>query len=137
VNKVYLLDACALLALFKGEEGAAVVAQAYKEAKSGQAQLLMNRVNLYEVYYDAIRDKGIDYAEMLARSVEESVVSICEFDRAVFTKAGPIKATYKVSLADSIALAQAMVLDANFLTSDHHEFDVIEGKEPIRFQWIR
>ena len=40
-------------------------------------------------------------------------------------------------LANAIALAQAMVLEANFLTSDHHEFDVIEGKEPIRFQWIR
>ena len=132
-----MLDACALLALFKGERGKDIVAMAYKEAREGKARLFMNRVNLYEVYYDAIRDKGVDYAEMLVRSVEDSVVSICEFDRAVFTKAGRLKASYKISLADSIALAQAMVLDANFLTADHHEFDIIEGKESIRFHWIR
>ena len=40
-------------------------------------------------------------------------------------------------LADSIALAQAIVSSAELLTSDHLEFDPIEGKEGLRFCWIR
>ena len=39
--------------------------------------------------------------------------------------------------ADSIALAQTLILDGELLTSDHHEFDVIEEKEDISFCWIR
>jgi len=34
-------------------------------------------------------------------------------------------------------LAQAKVSGGALLTSDHHEFDVIEGKENIEFVWIR
>lgn len=29
------------------------------------------------------------------------------------------------------------VLEGALLTCDHHEFDLLDGKEPVRFQWIR
>ena len=123
MSKIYLLDACALLALLKGE--------------NGKAKIIMNRVNLLEVFYGYYRDDGKDYAEKILCGVEQSLVSISEFDKELFGEAGRLKATYKISLADSIVLAQAIILDGELLTSDHHEFDVIEGKEPIRFCWIR
>ena len=53
------------------------------------------------------------------------------------TEAGRLKATYKISLADSFALAQTKISNGVLLTSDHPEFDVIENKEPIKFLWIR
>jgi len=37
----------------------------------------------------------------------------------------------------SIALAEASVRKAELLTSDHHEFDIVEAKEKIRFCWFR
>jgi len=137
MSKVLVLDACALVALLKNESGADVVAAAYKDAKDGKAKIIMNRVNLLEVFYGYYRDDGKEYAEKILDGVAQSIVSISEFDKEIFAEAGRLKASYKISLADSIALAQAMVLDADLLTADHHEFDVIEGKEPIRFQWIR
>jgi hypothetical protein len=42
----------------------------------------------------------------------------------------------KISLADSIALSTAYLLKG-MVTSDHHEFDIIEQKEKISFCWIR
>lgn len=48
-----------------------------------------------------------------------------------------LKSTYRISLADSIALAQAIALNAELLTCDHHEFDVLEPFEPIKILWIR
>ena len=105
--------------------------------KDGKAKIIMNRVNLLEVFYGYYRDDGKEYAEKILDGVAQSIVSISEFDKEIFAEAGRLKASYKISLADSIALAQAMVLDADLLTADHHEFDVIEGKELIRFQWIR
>ncbi len=71
-------------------------------------------------------------------NIEKGPVSIiAEISDEIFKEAGRLKATYKISLADSVALAQAIYLDGELLTSDHHEFDVIEEKENIRFHWIR
>jgi predicted nucleic acid-binding protein len=55
----------------------------------------------------------------------------------VFNEAGRFKASYRISLADSIALAEASVSGGELLTADHHEFDVIEKQEKIKFHWIR
>jgi len=89
------------------------------------------------VYYGFYRDKGRDYALNIIDNIEASPIIILEFDREVFLEAGRLKATYRISLADSIALAQTILLRGSLLTSDHHEFDVIEGKENLRFAWIR
>jgi len=64
-------------------------------------------------------------------------VSISEFDKELFSIAGRLKASYRISLTDSIALAQAIVVDGELLTADHHEFDYMDGVEPVRFHWIR
>ena len=60
-----------------------------------------------------------------------------EITDEIFFEAGRLKATYRISFADSIALAQAKVFDGELLTSDHHEFDAVESQETIRFLWIR
>jgi PIN domain nuclease of toxin-antitoxin system len=45
-KSVYFLDACALIALVKKEEGAYVVVGLYKEAANGDARLLINKTRL-------------------------------------------------------------------------------------------
>ena len=137
MSSIFVLDACALLAVARDEEGASIVVDAYSKADKGEAKLFLNRVNLLEVYYDFYRYKGKTYAEDFVKTVKRSAVHICEFDEVIFNHAGRLKATYKISLADSIALGQAIVTNGSFLTCDHHEFDALEGKEPIKFMWIR
>ena len=48
-----------------------------------------------------------------------------------------METTYKMSLADSIAVAEAKTRKAQLLTSDHHELDYLEEKGEARFYWIR
>lgn len=137
MNNVFVLDACALIALVRNEKGANIVADVYKNADNGSIRLCMNRINLLEVYYGFYRDMGKDYALNIVKQIESSSVFITEFDREVFLEAGRLKATYKFSLADSIAIAQTIILRGSILTSDHHEFDIIDGKENLVFNWIR
>jgi len=137
VSSIFVLDACALLAVARNEKGADIVVDVYNEAIKGTAKLFLNRINLLEVYYDFYRYKGKEYADNFVKTIKCSEAQICEFDEVIFTHAGRLKATYKISLADSIALAQAIVLKGSLLTCDHHEFDAIEGKEPLTFHWIR
>jgi len=134
----YTLDACALIALLHDELGADKVANAINDAFNGKAIIVMNKINLLEVYYDAYRSLGKDQANlMISELLKCPIIINSEISDEIFKEAGRLKATYKISLADSIALAQTIILNGSLLTADHHEFDVIEKTENISFQWIR
>ncbi|MCL1997447.1 MAG: PIN domain-containing protein [Turicibacter sp.] len=134
----YVMDACALLAVYNGEEGAKVVADILRDARNGTVEITMHSLNLLEVYYGTYRDLGKEEAAKLLEDVGKLTMRInATISPQMLEEAGRLKATYKVSLADSIALAQAAVLGAKLLTADHHELDIVEQKEPIKFQWVR
>ena len=134
----YVLDACALIALLQDEAGADKVAEAINAANNGEATISMNKLNLLEVYYNAYRSLGREQADMmLAEFKKQPVIIHHEISDEVFLEAGRLKATYKTSLADSIALAEAAVAGGELLTADHHELDVVEKNEEIQFYWIR
>lgn len=138
MSKLYVLDACALIAALENEDGAEKVVAVYNEAASGGANIIINVINLLEVYYDYYRMKGKESAEKMAAEIIASSTDVISIiSRDVFAEAGRLKANYKISLADSIVLAQAKVMNATLLTSDHHEMDKIEANEPINFLWIR
>jgi predicted nucleic acid-binding protein len=137
MNQSVVLDACALIALLKNENGAEKVAEIIENAENGDTNVIINRVNLLEVYYGFYHNDGKEYAERIINNITQSPIVVTEFDETLFYQAGRLKATYKISLADSIVLAQALVTGGELLTADHHEFNVIEKQEDIRFLWIR
>jgi len=133
-----VLDACAVIAALSNEKGADKVEAAYNEASSGNARIIINIVNLLEVYYDDYRIHGKESADKMVESIMASQTTVVsEIKQDVFAEAGRLKANYRISLADAFALAQAKVTKGVLLTSDHHEFDVIEANEPVQFLWIR
>ena len=98
----------------------------------------MNKLNLLEVYYDVYRSVGKENADdVLSEFMKRPVTIVSEISDEVFTEAGRLKASYRISLADSIVLAEASVSGASLLTADHHEFDAVEKTERIKFHWIR
>ena len=134
----YILDACALIALLQEEEGADKVAAVINAAHKGEAVVEMNKVNLLEVYYDAYRSRGKVQADMMISEFKKRPIIIKpEITDNIFEEAGRLKASYKISLADAIALAEASISGGKLLTADHHEFDIIEQQEKIKFEWIR
>jgi len=136
--KTYVLDACAIMAVLYGESGASVVKMAFDEADKGVAKIIMHKANLLEVYYDLLRNLGKDKSDTIMFEIKKRAIIInAEISDEIFIEAGKLKSLYKISFADSLALAQAKVSGGALLTSDHHEFDVIEGKEGIDFVWIR
>ena len=138
MRSVYVLDACAMLAVLAKEQGADRVVDAYKKAASGEIVLVMNKLNLLEVYYALFREYGRASANKFVDVVKQSPIAINhEISDEMFAHAGRLKATYKISLADSIALAQTIVSDGMLMTCDHHEFDAVEVNEKMKFVWIR
>jgi len=134
----YVLDACALLAFFYQEEGFDTVKSALEQADIGNTKIYMNKLNLFEVYYDVLRSQGLQRAEDIYDVVLKLPINIIDgISDSVFREAGRLKTQYKMSIADSIALGESASLDAYILTSDHKEFDPVERNEKIKFAWIR
>ena len=134
----YVLDACAMLAVLSNEPGASIVEDIYEKAAAGKAVLAMNKLNLLEVYYDLFRTYGKERADKILDEIKRLPIQIYhDISDEVFAIAGRLKASYKISLADSIALAQTIATCGELLTADHHEFGAIDGHENIRFHWIR
>ena len=98
----------------------------------------MHKANLLEVYYDIYRFLGSKKADsVLSEIVKRPIIINDVISDEFFYHAGRLKASYRISFADSFALAQTIVTNGELLTADHHEFDLIEKKEAIKFRWIR
>ena len=50
MKKIYVLDACALIALILDEAGADTVSEILNSAYRGEADAFLNKLNLLEVY---------------------------------------------------------------------------------------
>ena len=136
---IFVLDACALIAYFSKENGSENVKSILKEAiDDTNTKIFMNKVNLLEVYYDVIKNYNEREADKMLETVKEMPIGIIkELEDAVLKKAGYLKSKYKISLADSIALAENIIRNGQLITSDHHEFEAIEGNEKIGIKWFR
>ncbi|MDL2264512.1 type II toxin-antitoxin system VapC family toxin, partial [Synergistaceae bacterium OttesenSCG-928-I11] len=138
VTAKYVLDACAIIALLTDEAGADVVESLLVDSYSGKVVVYMNKLNLLEVYYGLYREYGKAFAHEKLEDIKRlplTIVSGIEDD--VFFEAAELKAKYRMSLADSIALAEASTAGASLVTADHHELDAVDRNEKISFLWIR
>jgi PIN domain nuclease of toxin-antitoxin system len=133
---IYVLDACAMIALLGGEAGADVVENALLEAGS---ECVAHSINLCEVYYVVWRKGGEVAAEGAVDDLKAAgVVERSDFDEAFWREVGKLKAVQvKVSLADCCAVTLTNRLGGVLLTSDHHELDPVAAAGLCNITFIR
>ncbi|OIP37792.1 VapC toxin family PIN domain ribonuclease [Candidatus Desantisbacteria bacterium CG2_30_40_21] len=138
MKETFVLDACALIAFLDDEDGADKVENILRRARRGDCVIYMNKVNVLEIYYGVFREYSKEKAEeILAKILALPIIVIDMLKDNVFKEAGRLKAIYKISLADSIALAETKIRETQILTADHHEFDPIDKEGEAIFYWIR
>lgn len=138
MTDTYILDANAFLAYFGQEPGADKVRLLLTRAEAGECSLYIHAINAYEVYYQFYRDKGEIEALQLWADINALPVGILyTFDEDFVKTAGRFKADFKISVADSFLLAQAHLIRAEVVTSDHHELDAVDRAGIIKFYWYR
>jgi len=135
----YVLDACALIALFDDEPGADIVEDLINQAKNNEITLTMNAANLIEVYYDRIRAVGTEQAGAVIQDIYDTFpISIIEtLSPDVVREAARLKAVGKMSFADTILVATAVCTGATIVTCDHIELEPVEKQKMVPFLWIR
>ena len=138
MSDLYVLDACSLISVLSNEKGADVVKDLLQKAVDGEIRIMMHKVNFLEVYYYIYKRYNEGVAQNLLKDIRVSPIKLdTEITDDILIKAGRLKSLYKMSLADSIGLAEAIIHDGYFVTADHHELDIIEKKEHLKIAWIR
>lgn len=132
---IYVLDACAMIALVNGEEGSEVVDEVLTDRAN---TCYAHALNLCEVYYDVIR-RSRSSEDVVLSVVDDilaaGVVERQDMGRSFWRVVGRHKARGRISLADCVCLALAAEVGGTLLTSDHGEFDPVASLSicPIRF----
>jgi predicted nucleic acid-binding protein len=134
----YVFDACALIAFLNNEDGADKAEALFEQVGAGEIELYAMSINLYEVYYDALRHTSVEKAEELLADLYALPITVIEnIDRPLIRRAAHFKTSYRMSVADSFALALATQLDASLISTDHHEVDDVEKSGEAKFFWLR
>jgi len=135
---LFVLDACALLSVLAMEKGAENIRNLFQKTVDRQAELIMNKINFLEVYYKIYKAYGKKEADNLLKTMMQMPVKINDtLTDEIFIEAGRLKSKYKLSLADSIAIAESIVNKGSLVTADHHEIEPIETAEKISVTWFR
>ena len=133
---INVLDACAMIALLRGEPGEDIV---WAHLSDPAGTCYAHAINLCEVFYDFFRDAD----ELTAKSAIEDlkalgVIERNDFDEGFWQEAGRLKAVHrKVSLADCCAMSLSLRVGGTLLTSDHKEFDPIVALGICSIAFIR
>ena len=133
---IVILDACAVIAFFRDEEGSEMVEHFLIDS---QHICYIHVINLCEVYYDFLRSNNQDYANQMVSELQEvGVIFKADLEQDFWQLVAYYKATIRrVSLADCFALALTKNLKGTLITSDHHEFDRIVPLEICPITFIR
>lgn len=128
-----VLDSYAVLAFLGGEAGSEKVATLLKAAEASGRRLLLNEINVGEVYYVIARNRSEGAAEDFLARLETLPIELVPNSLADIVVAARIKAAYPLAYADAFAAATALRFDATVVTGDR-EFRAIEHLVPI--DWL-
>lgn len=133
----YVLDACALLAFLRGEEGADKVEALLLDDNN---RCMAHAINLCEVYFNLVREFGETTARVTMQNFRDiGILVVDDMSEPFWQDAGYLKAVIKrISLADCFGLITARNFNAQFVTSDHHELDAVQQSFPdIQIMFFR
>lgn len=130
----FVLDSHALLAFFRGEEGAVAVKDLLHKAAGLDRLLHMTEVNYAEVKYMLLEKDGAEAWVQAADILDSLPIEFHPVMRGLADTAADFKARFKISLADAFAAALAKEKKAELVTGDR-EFKALEKE--IKIVWLK
>lgn len=128
-----LLDSYAILAFLNDEKGAEHVARLLEDAGQSGTRLLVNEINVGEVYYIVAKHRSEEAAEHVLLHLDRLPLELVSNSFDEVLEAARLKARFPLSYADAFALATAIRFGARLVTGDP-EFEVAE--DLVELDWL-
>jgi predicted nucleic acid-binding protein len=134
LKKKRVLDAFALLAYLKGEKRGAPVLELLKEAERGKAEVLINQINLGEVYYIIARERSRAAATSFIEEILPQLpIEVIPNSFTDVIAAADIKAELSLPYADAFTLMTAKRESCPLVTGDQ---DFKKAELLVKVDWI-
>ena len=133
MNRVYVLDANALLDFVEDGPGSDRVEQLMNNALRAGSPLLISVVNWGEVLYISWQRRGEETARGTMAGLSRLPIQTIPVEIEQVSKAAEIKAVHKIPYVDCIAAALAEVNQAILVTSDR-DFEKLGRR--IQVLWL-
>jgi predicted nucleic acid-binding protein len=130
----HVVDASALIAYFKGEQGHERLAALLIDERNN---LAIHIVNLCEVYYGYLRSDGLQKANEAWEKATKLLRLVRTIDDDFIKRVARWKVNSGLGLGDSFVAACAEDNAAILVTADHTDFDPIQQGALIRLEFIR
>ena len=131
--KKSILDSFALLAWIQDEPGAQIVEDLLYKAQDEGEGVLLNIINLGEVYYCCARVQDSSFARDIIEKIRLLPLTIYPCPNDLVLEAAEIKAQFPISYADAFIVATAIREHARIVTGDPH-FKKVAGL--IEIDWL-
>ncbi len=131
--KKYVMDSFAMIAFFEDEPGADSVAVILKSLIDRKAKAYMSVINWGEIYYNTMREQGVETAEKVIGQLKQYPIELVDADQNLTYEAAKLKGRYKIAYADCFAAALSRRLNALVVTGDS-EFEKLGDEYSI--QWL-
>jgi len=129
----YVLDSFAMIAYFEDEPGADKVSEILSAVIGRKAKGFMSVINWGEMYYNTMREQGVEEAESVLTQFDKYPIQLVEADRKLTHEAAKLKAKYKIAYADCFAAALASSLKALLVTGDP---EFMKMAHELSIDWI-
>jgi predicted nucleic acid-binding protein len=130
----HVVDASALIAYFKGEQGHECVANLLVDERN---KLAIHIVNLCEVHYGYLRSDGLQKANEAWERATQLLGLLKTIDEDFIRRVARWKVDSGLGLGDSFLAACAEENAAILVTADHRDFDRVQQTGLIRVEFIR
>lgn len=134
MKKKSLLDSFAVLAWIQDEKGAQQVEDLLYLAQDHKEEVLLNIINLGEVFYRCARVRDIPFARDILEKLRLLPIKICPCPNDLVLEASEIKAKYPIAYADAFAAATALREKAKIVTGDP-DFRLLDPI--VEIEWLR
>jgi predicted nucleic acid-binding protein len=133
MDNSYVLDSFALIAHFEDEAGGEKVRSLLKSAREGKTKLYLSIINFGEIYYNTLRERGIEKADETKLIIEQLPIIIIDADKPITIEAAKLKALYPVAYADCFAAALGVMKKSKVVTGDPEFKKFIKS---VKLEWI-
>lgn len=131
-----VLGAWAIMAWLKGQQPAAQRVRTLLDAAGrSERKLVMNIVNLGEVFYLSVKARNLSYGERVLESLRPLILTTSATDDLVLL-AATLKARYAISYADGFAAATAILQELPLITGDPELRAVATKEKALILEWI-
>jgi predicted nucleic acid-binding protein len=116
---VAVVDSWGILAFLRAEEPGATAMRRYlRRARTGNLRLLLNVVNLGEIFYRLLQLTDEPQAEERLSQIKTLPIEIVPAREALVMAAARVKAAHRLSYADAFAVATGQAENAPVITGD-------------------